>query len=136
MVKQIVKDIFFLGQKTEQATKEDLLVAKDLRDTLKANADRCVGMAANMIGVRKNIIIVSIGFADLVMINPVLLSKDSPFETEEGCLSLEGVRKTKRYQNIEVEYLDEDWNTHRQQFSGYTAQIVQHELDHLEGILI
>ena len=136
MVKQIVKDIFFLGQKSEPATKEDLLVAKDLRDTLKANADCCVGMAANMIGVRKNIIIVSIGFADLVMINPVLLSKDSPFETEEGCLSLEGVRKTKRYQNIEVEYLDEDWNKHRQQFSGYTAQIVQHELDHLEGILI
>ena len=136
MVKQMVKDIFFLGQKSEPATKEDLLVAKDLRDTLKANADCCVGMAANMIGVRKNIIIVSIGFADLVMINPVLLSKDSPFETEEGCLSLEGVRKTKRYQNIEVEYLDEDWNKHRQQFFGYTAQIVQHELDHLEGILI
>ena len=96
MIKPIVKDIFFLGQKSEPATKSDLSVATDLRDTLKANADHCVGMAANMIGVRKNIIIVNIGFADLIMINPVLLSGDTPYETEEGCLSLEGVRKTTR----------------------------------------
>ena len=89
-----------------------------------------------MIGVRKNIIIVNIGFADLIMINPVLLSGDTPYETEEGCLSLEGVRKTSRFKNIEVEYLDEDWNKHRQQFSGWVAQIVQHEMDHLEGIII
>ena len=136
MIRPVIKDPIFLSQKSAPATMMDLPVAQDLRDTLEAHRDGCVGMAANMIGVRKNIIIVSIGFADLVMINPVLLSKDSPFETEEGCLSLEGVRKTKRYQNIEVEYLDEDWNKHRQQFSGYTAQIVQHELDHLEGILI
>ena len=136
MIKPIVKDIFFLGQKSEPATKSDLPIATDLRDTLKANADRCVGMAANMIGVRKNIIIVNIGFADLIMINPVLLSKDTPYETEEGCLSLEGVRKTTRFKNIEVEYLDEDWNPHRQQFSGWVAQIVQHEMDHLEGIII
>ena len=136
MVKPIVRDIFFLGQKSEPATKMDIPVAQDLRDTLKANADRCVGMAANMIGVRKRIIIVSIGFADLVMINPVLLSKDDPYETEEGCLSLEGVRKTKRYQNIEVEYLDENWNLHKQMFSGWPAQIIQHEMDHLEGIII
>ena len=136
MIKPIVKDIFFLGQKSEPATKSDLPIATDLRDTLKANADRCVGMAANMIGVRKNIIIVNIGFADLIMINPVLLSKDTPYETEEGCLSLEGVRKTTRFKNIEVEYLDEDWNPHRQQFSGWIAQIVQHEMDHLEGIII
>ena len=136
MRKPIVKDIFFLGQKSEPATKSDLPIATDLRDTLKANADRCVGMAANMIGVRKNIIIVNIGFADQIMINPVLLSKDTPYETEEGCLSLEGVRKTTRFKNIEVEYLDEDWNPHRQQFSGWIAQIVQHEMDHLEGIII
>ena len=136
MIKPIVKDIFFLGQKSEPTTKSDLPIATDLRDTLKANADRCVGMAANMIGVRKNIIIVNIGFADLIMINPVLLSKDTPYETEEGCLSLEGVRKTTRFKNIEVEYLDEDWNPHRQQFSGWIAQIVQHEMDHLEGIII
>ena len=89
-----------------------------------------------MIGVRKNIIIVNIGFADLIMINPVLLSGDTPYETEEGCLSLEGVRKTSRFKNIEVEYLDEDWNKHRQQFSSWVAQIVQHEMDHLEGIII
>lgn len=136
MIKPICKDILLLGQKSEPATKMDLSVAQDLRDTLKANADRCVGMAANMIGVRKQIIIVNIGFADLVMINPVILSKEEPYETEEGCLSLEGVRKTRRYQNIEVEYLDENWNMHKQMFSGWTAQIIQHEIDHLEGIII
>ena len=136
MIKPICKDILFLGQKSEPATKMDLSVAQDLRDTLKANADRCVGMAANMIGVRKRIIIVNIGFADLVMINPVILSKQEPYETEEGCLSLEGVRKTKRYQNIEIEFLDENWNMHKQMFSGWPSQIIQHELDHLEGIII
>lgn len=136
MIRPICRDILFLGQKSEEATKADLPVAQDLRDTLKANAGRCVGMAANMIGVKKRIIIVSIGFADLIMINPVLLSKDALYETEEGCLSLDGVRKTTRYQNIEVEYLDESWKKHRQKFSGLTAQIVQHELDHLEGIVI
>ena len=136
MIKPICKDILFLGQKSEPATKMDLSVAQDLRDTLKANADRCVGMAANMIGVRKRIIIVNIGFADLVMINPVILSKEEPYETEEGCLSLEGVRKTKRYQNIEIEFLDENWNMHKQMFSGWPSQIIQHELDHLEGIII
>ena len=136
MKRPIVKDILFLGQKSDPATKADLSVAQDLRDTLKANADHCVGMAANMIGVKKQIIIVSMGFADLIMINPVLLSKNSPYETEEGCLSLDGARKTTRYQDIEVEYLDENWNSHKQKFSGWTAQIIQHEMDHLEGIII
>ena len=136
MIKPIVKDIFFLGQKSEPATKQDLSVGQDLQDTLSANQERCVGMAANMIGVRKRIIIVNIGFMNLVMYNPVLLKKDTPYETEEGCLSLEGVRKTKRYQNIEVEYLDGSWKKHRQKFSGWTAQIVLHELDHLEGVII
>ena len=136
MIKPIVKDVFFLGQKSDPATKQDLSVGQDLQDTLVANQDRCVGMAANMIGVRKRIIIVNIGIMNLVMYNPVLLKKDTPYETEEGCLSLEGVRKTTRYQNIEVEYLDSSWKKHRQKFSGWTAQIVLHEMDHLEGVII
>ena len=136
MIKPIVKDIFFLGQKSDPATKQDLSVGQDLQDTLAANKNRCVGMAANRIGVRKRIIIVNIGFMNLVMYNPVLLKKDTPYETEEGCLSLEGVRKTTRYQNIEVEYLDSSWKKHRQKFTGWTAQIVLHELDHLAGIII
>ena len=136
MIKPIVKDVFFLGQKSDPATKQDLSVGQDLQDTLVANQDRCVGMAANMIGVRTRIIIVNIGIMNLVMYNPVILKKDTPYETEEGCLSLEGMRKTTRYQNIEVEYLDGSWKTHRQKFSGWTAQIVLHELDHLEGVII
>ena len=93
-------------------------------------------MAANMIGVKKRIIIVNMGLLNVVMYNPVIVKKDTPFETEEGCLSLEGVRKTTRYQNIEVEYLDSNWKKHRQQYSGWTAQIIQHEVDHLSGIII
>ena len=115
---------------------QDLSVGQDLQDTLKANQDRCVGMAANMIGVKKRIIIVNIGIINLVMYNPVIVRKDGPFETEEGCLSLDGVRKTTRYQNIEVEYLDGSWKKHRQKYSGWTAQIIQHEVDHLDGIII
>ncbi len=136
MIKPVVKDVFFLGQKSEEATQQDLAAGRDLQDTLTANQNRCVGMAANMIGVKKRIIIVNIGFTNLVMYNPVLLKKDTPYETEEGCLSLEGVRKTIRYQNIEVEYLDAGWKKHREKFSGWTAQIIQHEMDHLEGIII
>lgn len=108
MVKQIVRDILFLGQKSEPATKADVQVGRDLQDTLRANRGRCVGMAANMIGVKKNIIIVSMGFLDVVMFNPVIVSKSDPYETEEGCLSLDGVRKTTRYQKLEVEYYDFD----------------------------
>ena len=136
MIKPIVRDVFFLGQKSDPATKQDLSVGQDLQDTLTANRDRCVGMAANMIGVKKRIIIVNIGFMNLVMYNPVILKKDTPYETEEGCLSLEGVRKTTRYQNIEVEYLDSGWKKHRNSFSGWTAQIILHEMDHLEGVII
>lgn len=136
MIKPIVKDVFFLSQKSDPATKQDLSVGQDLQDTLAANRERCVGMAANMIGELKRIIIVNIGFMNLVMYNPVLLKKDTPYETEEGCLSLEGVRKTTRYQNIEVEYLDGSWKKHRQKFSGLTAQIILHEMNHLDGILI
>ena len=136
MNRNIVRDVFFLGQKSDAASKEDLDVGRDLRDTLQANRDRCVGMAANMIGVRKRIIIVSLGFTDTVMFNPVILKKEEAYETEEGCLSLDGVRKTVRFRTIEVEYLDEEWKKHRQRFTGMPAQIIQHEVDHLNGILI
>ena len=136
MIRSIVRDVFFLGQKSETASKEDLAVGKDLRDTLQSNRDRCVGMAANMIGIRKRIIIVSLGFTDTVMFNPVIVKKEGVFETEEGCLSLDGVRKTTRYKTIEVEYLDEEWKKHRQRFTGMPAQIIQHEVDHLNGIII
>ena len=100
MVKQIVRDVFFLGQPSEPATKADIQVGKDLQDTLQANRERCVGMAANMIGVKKNIIIVNMGFIDVVMFNPVIVSKRDMYETEEGCLSLDGVRKTTRYRKL------------------------------------
>lgn len=136
MIKSIVKDVFFLGQKSEAAARQDLSVGQDLMDTLCAHRDHCIGMAVNMIGVRKRIIIVSMGILYVVMYNPVILKKDSPYETEEGCLSLAGVRKTTRYQNIEVEYYDSSWKKHRQAYSGRTAQIIQHECDHLEGRII
>ena len=128
--------MFFLGQKSADAVKEDADTGRDLMDTLAANRERCVGMAANMIGVKKRIIIVSMGIMNLVMFNPVMIRKDTPYETEEGCLSLTGVRKTTRYQNIEIEYYDSSWKKHRQKYSGWTAQIIQHELDHLEGRII
>ena len=136
MVRPIVRDMFFLALKSEPAGQEDLSAGQDLQDTLKANQDRCVGMAANMIGIRKRIIIVNAGLMNVVMYNPVIIRKDTPFEAEEGCLSLDGVRKTTRWRNIEVEYLDSGWKKHRQKYSGWTAQIIQHEIDHLSGILI
>ena len=136
MVKQIVRDVFFLSQPSEAATGADIQVGKDLQDTLAANRERCVGMAANMIGVKKNIIIVNMGLIDVVMFNPVIRSRSGRYETEEGCLSLDGVRKTERYQEIEVEYLDFNWKKQRQKLSGWTAQIVQHEVDHLAGKII
>ena len=136
MVKPIVRDIFFLGQKSEPATVMDLQVAKDLQDTLAAHRAGCVGMAANMIGYRKRTIIVSVGPVDIVMNNPVLVSKSGPYETEEGCLSLDGKRKTTRYQEIEVRYQDMAFKEQTQRFSGFVAEIVQHEMDHLEGKII
>ena len=136
MVKQIVRDIFFLGQPSEPATQADLSVGRDLLDTLQANREACVGTAANMIGVKKNIIIVNMGLIDVVMFNPVIISRRGRYETEEGCLSLEGVRKTTRYQEIEVEYYDSSWKKQRQKLSGWTAQIAQHEIDHLSGKII
>ena len=136
MIRPIVKDVFFLGQKSGPATMQDLSVGQDLMDTLRAKQDHCVGMAANMIGVKKRVIIVNMGILNVVMYNPVIVRKDSPYETEEGCLSLTGVRKTTRYQYIEVEYYDSSWKKRRQNYSGWTAQIIQHECDHLEGIII
>ena len=110
MIKTIVKGVFFLGQKSTEATKEDLYLAKDLRDTLEFHKDACVGMAANMIGVKKNIIVVAVGPFQFAMINPKITKKSGIFETEEGCLSLDGVRPCKRYKEIEVDYLDQDFN--------------------------
>ena len=136
MVKPIMRDVFFLNQKSEPAMKEDIQTAVDLLDTLKAHEDGCVGMAANMIGVKKCIIAVNMGFLNVEMLNPKIVKKSGKYETEEGCLSLEGVRKCTRYQEIEVEYEDMNFKKQRQKYSGWTAQIIQHECDHLEGIII
>ena len=136
MVKPIVRDMFFLGQKSETATKADAQVAIDLQDTLAAHRAGCVGMAANMIGYKKRTIIVSMGIVNLVMNNPVIISKSGEYEAEEGCLSLEGTRKTTRYKDIEVEYEDTSFKKQKQKFTGFPTQIVQHEMDHLEGIII
>ena len=136
MIKPIMRDAFFLNQKSDEATKADLPIAADLEDTLKANREHCVGMAANMIGYRKRIIIVATGLADMIMINPVITAKSDPYEAEEGCLSLPGTRKTTRYKSITVDYLEKKFEKHTQTFSGHIAQIIQHECDHLEGILI
>ena len=136
MVKKIVKGTKIFSRKAQPATEADRQVVTDLLDTLRANSGICVGMAANMIGIKKNVIIVNMGIVDLVMFNPVLLKKSGPYETEEGCLSLTGVRKTTRYREIEVEYRDMSWTVRRQKLSGWTAQICQHEMDHLKGIII
>ena len=136
MVKQIVRDVFFLGQKSELATRDDLQVGRDLQDTLNANREHCVGMAANMIGVKKNIIIVNMGIIDIVMFNPVLVAKRGLYETKEGCLSLDGIRKTDRYKEIEVEYFNFNWIKQKIKLKDWPAQIVQHEIDHLSGRVI
>ncbi|URZ14378.1 peptide deformylase [Clostridium felsineum] len=136
MVKPIVKDILFLGQKSEETTKNDISVVDDLMDTLRANLEICVGLAGNMIGVKKRILVFAIGNFIVPMINPVILKKEKPHEIEESCLSLIGFRKTKRYEMIEVEYLDRNFKKQKQVFTGFTAQIIQHEMDHFEGIII
>ena len=136
MVKPIMRDLFFLRQKAEKATKGDFPVAIDLLDTLKAHEDGCVGMAANMIGVKKNIIVVAVGPFQFAMINPKITKRSGVFETEEGCLSLDGVRPCKRYKEIEVDYLDQDFKEQHGKYSGWTAQIIQHEIDHCKGIVI
>lgn len=136
MICSIMKDVLFLGQKSEDATELDKQIITDLHDTLAANREHCVGMAANMIGQKKRIIIVAFGFMNMVMVNPVILQKSQPYETEEGCLSLQGVRKTTRFRKIKVRYKDESFQEHTQEYEGQIAQIIQHECDHLEGIII
>lgn len=136
MVRPIMRDVFFLNQKSETATEADKSIAEDLLDTLKAHEEGCVGMAANMIGVRKRIIAVNMGFMNMAMFNPVIVKKAKPYETQEGCLSLDGTRKCTRYQEIEVEYQDMGFKKQRQRYSGWVAQIIQHEVDHCNGIII
>ena len=136
MVRPINHDPVSLSRKSAPATRGDLPVAEDLLDTLRANADRCVGMAANMIGVHKHIIAVTVGFLQMVMLNPVITAKSGPYEAEEGCLSLPGVRKTRRFETITLTYQDRNFQTHTQTFTGFAAQIIQHEVDHCDGILI
>lgn len=137
MIKPIMKDVLFLGQKSEPATIDDAYIINDLTDTLRANLDNCVGMAANMIGIKKRIIVFTVGGEIIVpMINPVITKKISSYEAEECCLSLTGFRKTTRYETIEVEYLDKNFKKKKGTFTGYTAQIIQHEIDHCNGIII
>ena len=137
MVKEVIHDPILLGIRSEAATKEDLQVAQDLLDTLAANKDACVGMAANMIGVRKRIIVFDNEGSYMTMLNPKIIKQAEPYEAQEGCLSLlGGPRPVKRFQKIKVQYQTLDFQTRLKTFSGWTAQIIQHEVDHCNGILI
>ena len=136
MVKDIVKDPFFLGQKSTEATKDDMQTANDLVDTLRHNSQICVGMAANMIGVKKRIIAFDNGKMISVMFNPEIIEKSGEYETEESCLSLDGSRPAKRYEKITVKYQNNKFKYITATFTGWTAQIIQHEIDHCNGILI
>ena len=136
MIREIVHDPLLLAQKSETAAEKDRRIITDLTDTLKANRDRCVGMAANMIGERKRVIAFYNGPVLMVMVNPKIIKKSGEYTTEEGCLSLAGIKSTKRWQEITVSYQDESFRPHTNTFRGYPAQIIQHECDHCEGILI
>ena len=136
MVREINRDVFLLSQKSAPATAEDLAVAQDLLDTLEAHRDGCVGMAANMIGVLKRIIVFDDQGSYMVMLNPEILKASGPFETEEGCLSLAGTRPTKRFRKIKVRYQNQAMEVRIKTFTDWTAQIIQHEMDHCNGILI
>lgn len=137
MIKELIHDPILLSMKSEAATIEDLQVAQDLLDTLIAHKDGCVGMAANMIGVRKRIIAFDNGGTYTVMFNPEIIKKSEPYDAEEGCLSLlGGPRKCKRYRTIKVRWLTADFQTRIKTFTGFTAQIIQHEVDHCDGVLI
>lgn len=137
MIKDIVKDIMFLQRKSVEATIDDVTIGEDLLDTLKHHSDHCVGLAANMIGETKKIIAINDNGRFMVMFNPVI-KKHSPkmYSTEEGCLSLAGIRETKRYEMIEVQYYNQNFKKKQAKFTSFTAQIIQHEMDHLEGVLI
>lgn len=136
MIREICRDETFLAQKAAPATADDLATAQDLLDTLTAHKDSCVGMAANMIGVNKRIIAFDNAGTYMVMFNPVIVRQSGPYEAQEGCLSLTGVRKTKRFQTIKVQWQNEQFQTRLKTFTGWTAEIIQHEIDHCEGILI
>lgn len=136
MATQIVKDPIFLEQVSSPAEPADIRIGKELQEMLAANRETCLGLAANMIGYHKRVIIISLGFMDLVMYNPRLVSKKAPYETQEGCLSLTGMRPTRRYREISVTYQDASWQEKTITLTDLPAQICQHELDHLEGILI
>ena len=136
MIRPIIHDPLLLAQKSLPATEADRQVITDLLDTLRANLDRCVGMAANMIGENKRIIVVCNGPLQMVMVNPVIVARSGEYEAEEGCLSLSGTRKAKRYKQITVSWQDQRFRRQAGTFEGFTAQIIQHEVDHCEGILI
>ena len=136
MVKKIIKGQHIFAKKAQPATEADRQVITDLLDTLRANRETCVGMAANMIGVNKAIIVVAAGPFEFAMVNPVITKKSGEFQTEEACLSLQGVRSCTRYQEIEVEYEDIHFKKQHQKYKGWVAQIIQHEVDHCEGIII
>lgn len=136
MVQEIMKDMIFLAQPSAPATADDLPCAQDLLDTLKAHRESCVGMAANMIGVRRRIIAFNDAGKYAVLFNPEIVKRFDPYEAEEGCLSLAGVRSAKRYRKIQVRYQDDRFRTRYKTYEGWTAQIVQHEIDHCNGILI
>lgn len=136
MIQQIMRDEAFLAQKAVPATQADLPVAQDLLDTLTAHKDGCVGMAANMIGVNKRIIAFDNEGIYMVLFNPQIIKRAGPYEAEEGCLSLTGTRKAKRWNSIKVQYQNEQFQTRFKTFTGWPAQIIQHEVDHCEGILI
>jgi len=136
MVCEIMRDIIFLSQPSAPATPEDIGAADDLLETLIAHRDGCVGMAANMIGIARRIIAVDNDGQYLVLFNPEILKKSGPYEAEEGCLSLDGTRKIKRWQFVKVQYQNREFQTRIKTFTGFPAQIIQHELDHCDGILI
>ena len=136
MVKEIIHDEEFLSRRSEKATKKDKSVAYDLLDTLKYHKETCVGLAANMIGIEKRIIVINMSFMDVIMFNPKIVNKSKPYKTVEGCLSLLGERETLRYDEITVEYQDMDFKPRRESFTGFIAEIIQHECDHLDGVLI
>lgn len=136
MTKEIVRDIFFLRQKSVPAAAEDAQTGQDLLDTLAANRERCVGLAANMIGVSKRILVFDNDGTPALMFNPEIVKKSAPYEAEEGCLSLDGTRTATRYRTIKVRWQTPDMKTREKTFTGFTAQIIQHEMDHFEGIII
>ena len=136
MIRPVVRDPVFLAQKSAPATTEDLQAARNLLDTLEAHKDGCVGMAANMIGVSRCVIAFDNEGAYMVMFNPEIVKSSGPYTAEEGCLSLDGLRKAKRYRSIKVQYQNEQFQTRLKTFTGWTAEIIQHEIDHCNGVLI